>query len=89
MKTIYKYKLEIIDHQTVMMPIGAIILSANVQYKNICIWAVVDTDKIEEPREIIIRGTGHPMLIRNYKFIDTLFINNGKLVFHVFEALGK
>lgn len=47
MKKIYKYSFEIIDIQTVKLPKGAIILTAQLQGGRPCIWAYVDPNEYE------------------------------------------
>lgn len=40
-ETIWKFPLEIADSQSVVMPSGARILSAQMQGSTLCLWAVV------------------------------------------------
>ena len=43
MKTIWKFPLEVKDKQQVLMPRGAVILSAGIDNRgSICVWALVD-----------------------------------------------
>ena len=88
MNTIYKYGLALIDSQEVMLPPAALILSAQVQGAKIYIWVELDTTEIAlaEPRVIRIHGTGHPVPTKGSRFIDTLQLSGGSLVFHVFEV---
>jgi len=58
MKKIYKYTLELIDHQLITMPADAVILCAQMQRGNMCIWAEFDTEAHYVKRPIFIRGTG-------------------------------
>lgn len=87
MNTIYKYLLATVDFQTVDMPRGAKILSAQVQHNHVCIWALVDADRDPVRHAFEIHGTGHP--IHNSErltFIDTVQLADGGLIFHVFEV---
>ena len=88
MKRVYKYPLDIQDEATVMMPIGARVLSVQVQNGRPCLWAAVDPTETEiEKRLFRIAGTGHPIhddVVDG--FIGTIQLYDGKLVFHVFEA---
>lgn len=100
MATIYKYVLEPRDAQQVNMPNEAVVLSADVQRGEICIWAKVPTDrpaaamarKIADveairARTFLIYGTGHPMPDHdNFKFIGTVMLQSGDLVLHIFEV---
>lgn len=87
MKTIHKFLLEISDHPTVSMPVGAKILKLEVQDNDAYIWALVDTNRsMVESRFFYIRGTGHNCSGLSHKqYIDTLFFESG-LVFHVFKG---
>ena len=88
MKKIYKYQLKLIDSQSVFLPVGYKILSAQLQAGQLCMWAMIDpyiADMV--PVEIKVFGTGHEIESNCGDFIDTFQLNNGGLVFHVF-ALG-
>jgi len=87
MKRIHKYPLVagVIDRQSISLPAGARVLTAQVQHGVICLWAEVDTDETsEELREFVIHGTGHDML-NHLHYIDTVQLDGGYLVFHVYE----
>lgn len=86
MRTIYKYPLRIVDEQTVRMPIGAELLSVQMQNGLPCLWATVDPDLGERSRRILIRGTGHPLTGQEGRHISTFQMQGGALVFHAFEA---
>ena len=95
MKTIWKFPLELIDEQDVMMPKGAKILSVHVQvsidvseaHEIVCLWALVDPDAKLQKRVIEIFGTGNPIDVPGvtHKFIGTVQMRGGSLVWHVFE----
>ena len=87
MNTIYKYELEVTDRQAVLLPPNASILSAQVQGGRVCLWVGLETDDLHlaEPRDIRIHGTGHP-IAESLRFIDTVQLSGGSLVFHVFEV---
>lgn len=63
------------------------ILTVNTQGVNLFLWALVDTEYSDIERTIYIHGTGHEMINPLSKYINTVFMENGKLVFHIFEAL--
>jgi hypothetical protein len=88
MKTIYKYKLDVTDMQTVSMPIGSKILNLNTQQEVPCIWALIDTDNEIEDRKFSIYGTGHECRPCYEEYIGTFQIKQGFLVFHVFESFS-
>ena len=83
MKTIYKYPLEITDEQTVSMPIGAQVLSAQMQGNNLCIWALVDSDNFNCDRRVRIFGTGNTVVLDdNWKFVGS--VQERIFVWHIF-----
>lgn len=85
MRTIYKYPLAITDSQAVLMPVGAEIISAQVQGADLCIWAAVDPTAKKHARVIHIYGTGHPIPDPDkLHFIGTVQQMGGALVWHVF-----
>ena len=86
MKTIYKYKLLLDDVQTVEMPVGANILSAQMQNGELCLWAEVDDEKPTEYRSIWIYGTGHLMDDALVRYIST--VQDRSFVWHVYEELA-
>jgi len=89
MKKIFKYPLEITDTQFVELPLGAEILTAQMQGNQLCLWAIVNTlpEAVKKNRRIEIIGTGNPMPIGDLKYISTFQMLGGGLVFHVFENI--
>ncbi len=86
-KQIWKYPLDVTDVQKVMMPKGAMILSAQVQRDILCLWALGDPEQPKEARFIEVIGTGNPTTVQDRVFIGTADMGNGSLVWHVFERL--
>lgn len=90
MKSIWKYTLEAKEKQLINMPLGSKILSAENQESNIVIYALVDTEEateyIKDHFEILVYGTGHEIKedISSYEFLNTVKMDNGSLMFHVF-----
>lgn len=85
MKFIYKYELEITDHQEVMMPAEAELLSVGYHDDVLCLWAMCYGGFPPEGRLIEIIGTGNPVhcdMGVDRKFIGTAV---GPFVAHVFE----
>jgi hypothetical protein len=88
MKTIWKFKLE--PECTVKMPQGAEILSVREQGHNIYAWALVDDQAPSEDRHFIGVGTGHEVPEDEpLKFLGSAHLEDGALVFHVFEVLNR
>lgn len=66
------------------MPANAEVLYVEAQFSTPCLWALVDTDAELVERHFRVAGTGHP-LNGSLKHIGSFMLNNGTLVFHVFE----
>lgn len=86
--TIWKFSLD--PSGLIKLPIDAKILCVQSQYNLPYIWAIVDEKKPTETRQFRIFGTGFniPENIE-LEYIDTFQLNNGTLVFHVFEEKRK
>jgi hypothetical protein len=85
-KTIWKFPLKgPHDYNEIEMPKGAEILTAQVQNKTICLWAMVDPEAPKETRMIEIAGTGTTIIDPDgpRKYIATVQV--GPYVFHLFE----
>jgi len=87
MISIWKFNLQTIDKQEVLMPVGAEILTVQIQNGEPCLWARVDTEQRVEMRRIAIHGTGHELPDTTGKYIGTYQMANATLIFHVFESL--
>lgn len=88
MNTIWKYQLDICDDQFLQLPNGAKILTVQIQQETVQLWACVDPDLTLIPRQIRIHITGHDVTNHDkLKYISTFQLQNGNLVFHVFEVL--
>ena len=88
MKRIFKYQLGPKDLQIVEMPKGAEILCVQMQNNTPCVLALVDESLEKENRYIETFGTGHYIdNSNNRKYISTVQIFDGELVFHYFERL--
>ncbi len=85
MKTIYKYSIGK-DIETLMIPAGAEILCVQTQNGHIQMWALVDTAREKEPRTFIARRTGFVCADPIGKYIGSVQVEGGRLVFHVFEV---
>lgn len=84
MRTIFKYPIRIDDEQTVTMPKGARIISAQVQAGIVCLWAIVKPGAaLNEHRRICIIGTGHELPDDGFEYIGT--VQTPPLVWHIFE----
>ena len=87
MRTVYKYPIEIVDFQTVQVPMDFKMLTTAVQNDAVCIWAEVETTIPTLPLKIYVVGTGHRLpdgIDLNY--IGSVQLYDGKSVFHVYWA---
>ena len=85
-ETIWKFPLEITDEQTLAIPRAADLLTVQVQRGRAFLWANVRTDNPTEERIIIMRGTGHALTGVEGKYLGTIQLDCGYLVFHVFDG---
>jgi len=94
--TIWKYVLK--PTCELEMPKGAQILSVQTQQQmnvgsgaqseEVCLWALVDPAQPKETRRFSVFGTGHTVLTDvGMRFLGTVQLELGRLVFHVFEVL--
>lgn len=83
---IWKWPLAVTDVQKISVPKGAQILTAQVQGDTLSVWALGDTDVETEERLIRVIGTGNPIPPGPGKFIATIQLCGGGLVFHIFDG---
>jgi hypothetical protein len=79
---IFKYGLNIVDHQNVRMPNNSIILSVANQEGKLCLWAIVDPNAESIDYDVRIVGTGSSVPDDAGDFIGTVTIE--PFVWHVF-----
>ena len=88
MKTIWKYNLGLTVRDEFEMPRGARILALQTQRSEPCMWVEFEgTPTPLETRVFETFGTGHPMGEKKREFIGTYQLEDGALVFHVYELL--
>lgn len=89
-KVIYKYDVDVSDSQTIDMPKGAQLLSVGVQNGRIKLWALIDPGEPIVSRDLILIGTGHPIIRTLGEFIGTVHLtmphSGSVLVFHLFDG---
>lgn len=91
MKTVHKYELIMDGVATLNLPEGAEILSAKAQRNKIVLYTLVDTNELPtDVYSVLAIGTGAYLDydIDKYKFIDTVMLLDGALVYHVFALKG-
>lgn len=90
MKTIHKYQIVVPSFGTdfeVLMPIGAEILTVQIQRAEPAMWALVETDRQIERRHFRIAITGQEFGPGKYRYINTFQTNDNRYVFHLFEMV--
>ncbi len=83
---VYKYKLKQKDLQSILMPEGAKIISAQIQFGNIVLWAYCNPLNYVENRVIEILTTGNEVPNEYFReFLGTVQFIGGDLIYHIFE----
>jgi len=85
MKTIWKYELDMRGGNDFLVPLGARVIHVGRQFGIICIWAEVDDEQPKEPRSFTIVGTGHPRPFKPSEYLGTVFTDDGRYVWHIYE----
>lgn len=83
---VWEWPLAITDSQTIEMPLGAKILTVQIQGEVPVMYALCNKKlATRRRRKIAIHGTGNPMPDEPGVYIATFQLHEGLLVFHVFE----
>lgn len=86
-KTIWKFPVTF--DGPIVLPADAQVLSVQMQHGIPTMWAIVDPDTATRynraTKRLHIAGTGHELPDNLGRFIDTFQMEDGTLVFHVFE----
>lgn len=85
---VYKYSLTIDDWTMVRMPQGAEPLCVQIQDGEPRLWARVNIANTPVLHHIRIAGTGHDLGSNVGRYIGTIQMMGGDLVFHVFAEKG-
>ena len=89
MRTIFKYPIAMLERTTLHIPKGAKLLCVAEQNGAWFLWAEIDTSKLPTKREIVIVGTGQPMLKDAAMWYIGTIHTSGGYVWHVFEELPE
>ena len=88
-KQVWKYTLDSMTTNVISMPLGARIISVDSQREEICIWVLVDTDEKKTMiHRFVVCPTGGDIPETVEYFLGTAQLQNGALVFHVFQLNG-
>lgn len=82
---VYKYDLPIGDWISVRMPEGAQALCVQTQHGAPQLWARVDIERPPVVHHFRMVGTGHDLGTNVGRYVGTVQLHDGALVFHVFE----
>ena len=85
---IFKYIISQ-GEQIIDMPRGAKLLSIAEQRNNIVLYALVDPTNPIAKRRILVVGTGWGFSVNIEKFIGTVNLVDGELMFHVFDGFEQ
>lgn len=86
MKKVFKYPFSVQDIIELDLPVAAEILHCDMQPgSGFAAWCLVDPTAPTAKRRIKMAGTGHPIGEHVKRFINTIMMENGRLVFHFFE----
>ena len=90
MQSIWKFPLEILEAQEIQIPSHSQVLCVQAQNGHPMLWALVFDTSENAPttlRTFHTYGTGHRHESIQGKYVGTYQINDGALVFHVFEEM--
>lgn len=88
-RTIYKYPLLVCGGaQSVAIPMGAELLTVQLQHGEPVLWAMVEPEAPKVMRHVQMYGTGWPIGVNDelIKFLGTVQCNGDILVWHFFEV---
>lgn len=83
---VWKFNLSVQSELKVSMPVGAQIISVQLQNDTPVMWAIVDTQAEKETKIFRVYGTGHNMPSMGLFYIGTWQEKSG-FVWHLFEQL--
>lgn len=88
-KVVWKFPVPVSDSFELDLPIGAEVLTVQVQRGEPQLWALVDPDAPKEKLRFRILGTGHSAKNADrLLWIATFQLHGGDLVFHCFQETG-
>lgn len=87
---VYKYPIQTYDllssggRFVVNLPVGAKVVLAGIQRGAHVLWATVNPEADHQPREFVLRGTGHP-IPPNMQHVYSYMQDDGDFIWHLFE----
>jgi hypothetical protein len=92
MLRIYKYTIRVEGYFYLNLPVGAEILTVQVQYDKPQIWALVDPEQSSKPcRHFRVAGTDYDITEDrdSLRYIGTFQLSGGAFIGHLFEIIGE
>ena len=87
MKNIYRFDVPIEDRFCLHLPVDAQVLSVSERGGTAHMWILLSPEKKIEERHFRVIGTGRPIPdAANLRFVGTVLLSAGRLVWHVFEV---
>lgn len=83
---VWKYPIPLEDWPELPMPLGADVLCVQMQGDMPCLWARVDPDAAKTIRQFRWAGTGHQLTPDVGRYVGSVQMMGGALVFHLFEV---
>lgn len=91
MRTIFKQKLDVIDYQTITVPVNHTFLSLGMKDGDICLWYECETDSPLGEIQILCFGTGcrlPPAGTPSGAIKHIGSVTDGMFVWHYYEYIG-
>lgn len=86
MKRIFKYPVPVDDSFSLELPIGSHILCVQMQKSEPVMWIECNPDAIKTVRYFYLFGTGMEVSEKAVRYIGTIQMLAGGLIFHLFEG---
>lgn len=84
--SIWKWPLELTDRQEMMMPVGARVITAQIQAGKVTIWAEVNEQAKRRSRAFWIIGTGNPFP-QEVALVYIASVQMPPFMWHVYEEV--
>ena len=88
-RVVFKYPIPMKDRFDLALPTGAQVLTVQTQRGEPHLWALVHPGLPPETRSFHLYGTGHPVDHAPLRYVGTFQLEDGRLVFHVFEGRSE
>jgi len=84
-KRVCEYPVAVATAIKVHLPDGAQVLRFDLQADQLCLWALVDSDKPSVMYQFRMVGTGDPLDTVG-AYINSIFVDEARLIYHFFHA---